>query len=168
MEMQQSTVNSVSNNNNAERKPHIAKTKTVSRKLKDTVKHLVTSDRKTLSSRDEKSNCHHHHYKHMISHYNCEKASEKVPQQMSNLQQQQQLQQQQSQTNLNISLEYRIKADENGEKSINDESSNLFLYLDMHGHASKKGGKGLLIKFSYSSPSIFPLSSISPESLCLQ
>lgn len=141
--MQQSTVNSVSNNNNnnAERKPHIAKLKTansVSRKIKDSVKNLVTSDRKTLSSRDEKSNCHHHHYKHMISHYNCEKASEKVPQQMSNSQQQQ-LQQQQSQSNLNISLEYRIKADENGEKSINDESSNLFLYLDMHGHASKKG-----------------------------
>lgn len=137
--MQQSAINSTSNNN-VERKPQIAKTKTGNsvRKLKDTVKSLVTNNRKTLSSRDEKSNCHHHHYKHMISHYNCEKATEKVLQQMSNSQQQQ-LQQQQSQPNLNISLEYRIKADENGEKSINDESSNLFLYLDMHGHASKKG-----------------------------
>lgn len=146
MEMQQSNVNITSNNNNnnnnigVERKPHITKSKTGAsgRKLKDTVKNMVSNDRK--SSRDDggpKSNC-HHHYKHMISHYNCEKATEKMLQQMSNNNSQQQ-QPPLNMPNLNISMEYRIKTDENGEKSIIDESSNLFLYLDMHGHASKKG-----------------------------
>lgn len=151
MEMQQSNVNITSNNNNmnVERKPHITKSKSgasssVGRKLKDTVKNMVASDRKS-SSRDDggaKSNC-HHHYKHMISHYNCEKATEKMLQQMNGNNSQQQQKQQspppQNLPNLNISMEYRIKTDENGEKSVIDESSNLFLYLDMHGHASKKG-----------------------------
>lgn len=68
----------------------------------------------------------------MISHYNCENASEKMIQQLNQ-------QQQQNSPNLNISIDFRIKTDENGDKSIIDESSNLFLYLDMHGHASKKG-----------------------------
>ena len=139
MEMQQSNVNN--NNINVERKPHITKSKTgasssVGRKLKDTVKNMVSK-----SSRDDggtKSNC-HHHYKHMISHYNCEKATEKMLQQMSGNNSQQQSQLPQNLPNLNISMEYRIKTDENGEKSVIDESSNLFLYLDMHGHASKKG-----------------------------
>lgn len=123
--------------NITERK-HIGKGKSsngsaIGRKLKDTVKHLVSSDRKTFSRDDSKSsNCHHHHYKHMISHYNCENAAEKMIQQLN----QQVIQ---NTPNLNISIDFRIKTDENGDKSIIDESSNLFLYLDMHGHASKKG-----------------------------
>lgn len=40
---------------------------------------------------------------------------------------------------VNISMDYRIQTDENGEKSVAEEQSNLFLYLDLHGHASKKG-----------------------------
>lgn len=150
--MQQLNVNNTSNNNNnnVERKPHITKSKStassaVSRKLKDTVKNMT--DRKSRDDGGSKSNCHHHHYKHMISHYNCEKAAEKMIQQMNNGNNNNNNNnggnnsnsQQQNVPNLNISLEYRIKTDENGEKSIIDESSNLFLYLDMHGHASKKG-----------------------------
>lgn len=129
-EMQQTTV---VNATNTERK-HIAKGKSsaIGRKLKDTVKHLVSGERKTLSRDDSKSSSHHHHYKHMISHYNCENSAEKLIQQLN----QQQLQ---NSPNLNISIDFRIKTDENGDKSIIDESSNLFLYLDMHGHASKKG-----------------------------
>lgn len=107
-------------------------TSATGRKLKDTVKNLVSVDRKVLSRDDSKSsNCHHHHYKHMISHYNCENAADKMIQQLN--------QQQPNSPNLNISIDFRIKTDENGDKSIIDESSNLFLYLDMHGHASKKG-----------------------------
>lgn len=71
--------------------------------------------------------CHqHHHYKHFISHYNNEK-------------QQRMLLQQQQHLGLNISVDFRLQTDENGDKSIVEESSNLFLYLDLHGHASKKG-----------------------------
>ncbi len=100
-----------------------SKTSNLGRKLKDTVKNLVSSDRKAFSRDDSKS---HHHFKHVISHYNCENASDKLTHQ-------------QNSPNLNISIDFRTKSDENGDKSVVDESSNLFLYLDMHGHASKKG-----------------------------
>lgn len=117
---------------NTERKP-IAKAKSaIGRKLKDTVKNLVSSDRKFSRDDSKSASCHHHHYKHMISHYNCENSADKMIQQLNQ-------QQQQNHPNLNISIDFRIKTDENGDKSIIDESSNLFLYLDMHGHASKKG-----------------------------
>lgn len=120
---------------NTERLKPIAKAKSgtgsaIGRKLKDTVKSLVSSDRKFSRDDSKSANCHHHHYKHMISHYNCENSADKMIQQLN---------QQQNSPNLNISIDFRIKTDENGDKSIIDESSNLFLYLDMHGHASKKG-----------------------------
>ncbi|CAO1366248.1 unnamed protein product [Diamesa serratosioi] len=38
-----------------------------------------------------------------------------------------------------ISLDFRVATDEKGEKCFVEEKSNLFLYLDLHGHASKKG-----------------------------
>lgn len=41
--------------------------------------------------------------------------------------------------NLNISLDFLTEIDEKGDKCLAEESSGLFLYLDLHGHASKKG-----------------------------
>lgn len=38
---------------------------------------------------------------------------------------------------INISMDFVI--DEKGERHIFEEKSNLFLYIDLHGHASKKG-----------------------------
>lgn len=100
----------------------------VNKKLKDTamtVRNMMSNERKNyMNKNDSKLN----HYKHMISHYNCEKSTEKLIQMNA-----------QNQQNLNISLDYRIKTDENGDKSITDEKTNLFLYIDLHGHASKKG-----------------------------
>ncbi|KAG5678270.1 hypothetical protein PVAND_007960 [Polypedilum vanderplanki] len=115
---------------------HIIGTKqrcTLNKKLKESamsVKNVLSMERRS-ASKDEptsKAGNSHHNFKHFISHYNCEKAAEKMFQQ--NIQNQQ---------NLNISMDFRIKTDENGEKSITEENSNLFLYLDLHGHASKKG-----------------------------
>lgn len=104
----------------------------VNKKLKETatnVKNMLSTDRRSHTKDDanSKSANHHHHYKHLISHYNCDKSTEKMYQFSQN------------QQNLNISMDYRIKTDENGEKSIGEEKTNLFLYLDLHGHASKKG-----------------------------
>lgn len=106
----------------------------INKKLKETatnVKNLMssTTERRSHTKDDanSKSANHHHHYKHLISHYNCEKSTEKMYQFSQN------------QQNLNISMDYRIKTDENGDKSIDEENTNLFLYLDLHGHASKKG-----------------------------
>ncbi|KAL7047706.1 hypothetical protein ACKWTF_003085 [Chironomus riparius] len=100
----------------------------VNKKLKETamtVRNMMSNDRKNVSKDDAKLN---HHYKHMISHYNCEKSTEKLIHMNT-----------QNQQNLNISLDFRIKTDDNGDKSIVEEKTNLFLYLDLHGHASKKG-----------------------------
>lgn len=72
----------------------------------------------------------HHHYKHFISHLNNEKHQKAANQQYFNSTQY---------STCNISMEYRTKTDENGEKCVAEENSNLFLYLDLHGHASKKG-----------------------------
>ncbi|XP_039435355.1 uncharacterized protein LOC120417395 [Culex pipiens pallens] len=44
-----------------------------------------------------------------------------------------------SQKNLNISLDYLAQLDEKNDKVIYEEKSNMFLYIDLHGHASKKG-----------------------------
>ncbi|XP_019547822.2 uncharacterized protein LOC109418093 [Aedes albopictus] len=44
-----------------------------------------------------------------------------------------------SQKNLNISLDYLAQLDEKNDKVIYEERSNMFLYIDLHGHASKKG-----------------------------
>lgn len=41
--------------------------------------------------------------------------------------------------NLNISLDFLTETDDKGEKSIAEDTSGMFLYLDLHGHASKKG-----------------------------
>lgn len=101
----------------------------VGKKLKETamtVKNLMAQERRSIAKDGLKSA--NQHNKHMISHYNCEKSTEKLLQSNS-----------QNHQNLNISVEYRIQTDENGDKSIVEEKSNLFLYLDLHGHASKKG-----------------------------
>lgn len=95
------------------------------KKLKETamtVRNMMNNERRSNCSKEG------HHYKHMISHYNCEKSTEKLIQMNA-----------QNSQNLNISLDFRIKTDENGDKSIVEEKTNLFLYIDLHGHASKKG-----------------------------
>lgn len=109
-------------------------------KLKETatnVKNMVAKDKKTSAKTDLKiktnqsgTNRHHHHYKHFISHYNSEKQQKIMHQQYFS---------QQPHQGLNISMDFRVQTDENGDKSIVEEKSNLFLYLDLHGHASKKG-----------------------------
>lgn len=98
---------------------------------------MLTKDSKKGSRGDSKSkNCQsatrnqHHHYKHFISHYNSEKQQRTMQQQYFSPQPHQ---------GLNISLEYRVQTDDNGDQNLVEESSNLFLYLDLHGHASKKG-----------------------------
>jgi hypothetical protein len=96
-----------------------------SKKLKETamsVRNMMSNDRRNSSKDDNK------HYKHMISHYNCEKTTEKLIHMNTPNQQ-----------NLNVSLDFRIKTDDNGDKSIIEDKTNLFLYIDLHGHASKKG-----------------------------
>lgn len=109
-------------------------------KLKETattVKNMVAKEKKTSAKSDSKSktnqltNRHqHHHYKHFISHYNSEKQQKVMQQQYFS---------QQPHQGLNISMDFRVQTDENGDKCLAEESSNLFLYLDLHGHASKKG-----------------------------
>lgn len=98
---------------------------------------MLTKDSKKGGRGDSKAkNCQsatrhqHHHYKHFISHYNSEKQQRTMQQQYFS---------QQPHQGLNISLEYRVQTDENGDQNLVEESSNLFLYLDLHGHASKKG-----------------------------
>src|SRR5690349_1382643 len=106
-------------------------------KLKETatnVKNMVAKDKKTSAKGDSKNKTNqsannrnpHHHYKHFISHYNSEKQQKAMQQQYFSPQQHQ---------GLNISMDFRVKTDENGDKSILEEKSNLFLYLDLHGHA---------------------------------
>lgn len=97
----------------------------------------VTKEKKSSARCDSKSKINqlpsrhqHHHYKHFISHYNSEKQQKVMHQQYFS---------QQPHQGLNISMDFRMQTDENGDKSIVEESSNLFLYLDLHGHASKKG-----------------------------
>lgn len=109
-------------------------------KLKETattVKNMVAKDKKTSAKSDLKcktnqltSRHQHHHYKHFISHYNSEKQQKAMQQQYFS---------QQPHQGLNISMDFRVQTDENGDKCLVEESSNLFLYLDLHGHASKKG-----------------------------
>lgn len=70
---------------------------------------------------------HQNHYKH---HYNADKQQKLIQQQYFS---------QQHHQGLNISLDFLTHTDVNGEKCIMEEKSNLFLYLDLHGHASKKG-----------------------------
>lgn len=97
----------------------------------------VTKEKKSLLKNGSKSNQsannrhHHHHYKHFISHVNNDKQQKAANQQYFNSPQ--------CQSGVNISMDYRIQTDENGEKCVAEENSNLFLYLDLHGHASKKG-----------------------------
>lgn len=119
-----------------------SKASTSYNKLKETatnVKNMVSKDKKTSAKGDAKNKTNqatssgrhqHHHYKHFISHYNSEKQQRVVQQQYFS---------QQPHQGLNISMDFRVQTDENGDKSIVEESSNLFLYLDLHGHASKKG-----------------------------
>ena len=108
-------------------------------KLKETatnVKNMVAKEKKTSAKIDSKCKTNqtlqsrHHHYKHFISHYNSEKQQKIMHQQYFS---------QQPHQGLNISMDFRVQTDENGEKSLVEEKSNLFLYLDLHGHASKKG-----------------------------
>lgn len=119
-----------------------SKASTSYNKLKETatnVKNMVAKDKKTSAKGDLKSKTNqsassrnpHHHYKHFISHYNSEKQQKTMQQQYFGSQQQNQ--------GLNISMDFRVQTDENGDKNILQEKSNLFLYLDLHGHASKKG-----------------------------
>lgn len=98
----------------------------------------VTKEKKATSARSDSktkvnqlsSRHQHHHYKHFISHYNSEKQQKAMHQQYFS---------QQPHQGLNISMDFRMQTDENGDKSLVEECSNLFLYLDLHGHASKKG-----------------------------
>jgi flagellar biosynthesis chaperone FliJ len=111
-------------------------------KLKETatnVKNIVavTKEKKSSARNDSKTKVNqtssrhqHHHYGHFISHYNSEKQQKIMHQQYFSPQPHQ---------GLNISMDFRVQTDENGDKSIVEECSNLFLYLDLHGHASKKG-----------------------------
>lgn len=113
-----------------------AKATTSYNKLKETatnVKNMVAKEKKTSAKSESKikaSTPRHHHYKHFISHYNSEKQQKVMQQQYFS---------QQPHQGLNISMDFRVQTDENGDKSILEENSNLFLYLDLHGHASKKG-----------------------------
>lgn len=127
------------NAENCDKKSGLKKSSTSSNKLKETatnLKNSVAKEKKTSAKGETKlksvpSKCHqHHHYKHFISHYNSEKQQKVMHQQYFSPQPHQ---------GLNISMDFRVQTDENGEKSILEESSNLFLYLDLHGHASKKG-----------------------------
>lgn len=107
----------------------------VSKKMKESpmsVKNVLSIDRRSISKDESnpKAGNSHHHFKHFISHYNCEKTAEKLFQLNT-----------QNQQNLNISMDFRVKTDENGDKSVAEENTNLFLYLDLHGHASKKGSR---------------------------
>lgn len=109
-------------------------------KLKETatnVKNQVARDKKTSAKSDTKNKTNlatsrhqHHHYKHFISHYNSEKQQKAMQQNYFSNQPHQ---------GMNISMDFRVQTDENGDKCVREESSNLFLYLDLHGHASKKG-----------------------------
>lgn len=110
-------------------------------KLKETatnVKNIVavTKEKKSSAKSESKTKLNqttrqqYHHYKHFISHYNSEKQQKLMHQQYFS---------QQPHQGLNISMDFRMQTDENGDKSIVEECSNLFLYLDLHGHASKKG-----------------------------
>jgi DNA mismatch repair ATPase MutL len=100
--------------------------------LKNLSKEKKTSSKSGSKSSSLKNN--HHHYKHFISHLNNTNNNDKQTKAAN----QQYFNSTQYQT-FNISMEYRTKTDENGEKSVVEENSNLFLYLDLHGHASKKG-----------------------------
>lgn len=122
---------------------HIMGTKprcNVNKKLKESpmsAKNALSIDRRSFS-KDEpglKAGNSNHHFKHFISHYNCEKTAEKMYQLNA-----------QNQQNLNISMDFRVKTDENGDKSVAEENTNLFLYLDLHGHASKKGENSKIVK----------------------
>lgn len=111
-------------------------------KLRDTAKNvkiLVSNEKKASSKSDGSAKNklsaslnrpQHHHYKHFISHYNNEKQQKLMQQQYFS---------QQPHQGLNISMDFRMQIDENGDKSVVEENTNLFLYLDLHGHASKKG-----------------------------
>ncbi|KFB51751.1 AGAP007530-PA-like protein [Anopheles sinensis] len=44
-----------------------------------------------------------------------------------------------SQRNLNISLDFLAQLDERNDRVVYEDRSNLFMYIDLHGHASKKG-----------------------------
>jgi hypothetical protein len=107
-------------------------------KLKETasnIKNSVAKEKKSAKGESKaKSACssrqQHHHYKHFISHYNSEKQQKALHQQYFSPQ---------PHAGLNISMDFRVQTDENGEKMVLEENSNLFLYLDLHGHASKKG-----------------------------
>lgn len=124
------------NTENSEKKSN-SKAK-ISSKLKETatnIKNTVAKEKKTSAKGDSKiksaaSRQQHHHYKHFISHYNSEKQQKVLHQQYFSPQPHQ---------GLNISMDFRVQTDENGEKMVVEENSNLFLYLDLHGHASKKG-----------------------------
>lgn len=121
---------------NSDKKP-LLKMKPSS-KLKETASNIkisVAKEKKTSAKGDLKGKSgqarhQHHHYKHYISHYNSEKQQKSLHQQYFS---------QQPHQGLNISMDFRLQTDENGEKMLAEENSNLFLYLDLHGHASKKG-----------------------------
>lgn len=133
----QPTTKSLLNTEGAEKK---SKPSTSFNRMKETatnVKNLVAKDKKASAKGDSKTksnqcpNRHqHHHYKHFISHYNSEKQQKQMQQNYFS---------QQPHQGLNISMDFRVQTDENGDKSIIEEKSNFFLYLDLHGHASKKG-----------------------------
>lgn len=104
-----------------------------SNKLKETasnIKEKKTSAKGDFKGKSATSRQQHHHYKHFISHYNSEKHQKTLHQQYFSSQ---------PHAGLNISMDFRVQTDENGEKMVVEESSKLFLYLDLHGHASKKG-----------------------------